>query len=45
MKADLIMKPVLISLSVAAVSILVFVSSYLLSGRMKRVSAYNLIQE
>jgi ABC-type antimicrobial peptide transport system permease subunit len=45
MKADLIMKPVLISLSVAAVSILVFVSSYLLSGRLKRVSAYNLIQE
>lgn len=45
MKADLIMKPVLISLSVAAVSILVFVSSYLLSGRMKCVSAYNLIQE
>ena len=45
MKSDLIMKPVLIVLSVIAVSLLVFAASYILSGRMKRVSAYNLIQE
>ncbi len=45
MKSDLIMKPVLILIAVAAVSLLVFVCSYILSGRMKRVSAYKLIQE
>ncbi|MBO6115293.1 MAG: FtsX-like permease family protein [Lachnospiraceae bacterium] len=45
MKSDLIMKPVLIILSVVAVSILVFAASYIMSGKMKRVSVYNLIQE
>ncbi len=45
MKSDLIMKPFLIILSVIAVSILVFAASYIMSGKMKRVSAYNLIQE
>ena len=45
MKSDLIMQPMLIILSVIAVSILVFAASYIMSGRMKRVSAYNLIQE
>ena len=45
MKSDLIMKPILILITVAAVSVLVFCFSYILSGRMKRVSAYKLIQE
>ncbi len=45
MKADLIMKPILILITVTAVSVMVFGFSYILSGRMKRVSAYNLIQE
>ena len=45
MESDLIMKPVLIILSLVVVSALMFFFSFVMSGRMKRVSAYNLIQE
>ena len=45
MNADLIAKPQLIVLSVSVVTLLVFAFSYLMSGRMKKISAYKLIQE
>ncbi len=44
-ESDLIMQPVLIVFSILVVSLLVFVFSYIMSGRMKKVSAYRLIQE
>ena len=43
--SDLIIKAALMLLPVAAVTALVFACSYLLSGRMKKLSAYKLIQE
>lgn len=43
--ADLIVCPVLIVFTIVIVTLLVFGFSFLLSGRMKRVSAYQLIQE
>lgn len=43
--ADLLIPPVLILLTAAAVSLLVFVLSLAMSGRMKKISAYELIQE
>lgn len=43
--SDLIIKPYLTILSIAAVTILVFAFSFIMSGRMKKLSAYKLIQE
>ncbi|WP_297957872.1 ABC transporter permease [uncultured Ruminococcus sp.] len=45
MNADLITKPLLIIVSAAAVTLLVFVFSFVMSGKMKKISAYRLIQE
>ncbi len=45
MQSTLIMKPVLILLSSLAVCLLVFFFSFILSGRMKKVAPYVLIQE
>ena len=45
MKSDLIMKSVLIIIVTVAVTFTIFLFSYIMSGRMKKVSAYNLIQE
>ena len=45
MQSKLIMKPVLILLSSLAVCLLVFFFSFILSGRMKKVAPYVLIQE
>ncbi len=43
--ANFIICPSLILLTIAAVGILVFGMTYIMSGRMKKVSAYELIQE
>ncbi len=45
MRAELIMKAGLIVFTFVIVTMLVFVFSYIMSRRMKRVSAYRLIQE
>lgn len=45
MKAELIMKFTLVIFTIIAVSLIIFIFSFLMSGRMKRVSAYKLIQE
>ena len=43
--ADLLLRPMMIVVSAAAVTAMVFVFSFLMSGRMKKLSAYKLIQE
>ena len=43
--SDLIVKPVFVPVTVAIVTAVVFVLTFIMSRRMKRVSAYNLIQE
>ncbi|MCR4846674.1 MAG: ABC transporter permease [Eubacterium sp.] len=43
--SHLIVKPELVAMPVVAVVIMVFVFSFIMSGRMKKVSAYKLIQE
>lgn len=43
--AVLIIKPVLCVLTITAVTVLVFAFSFIMSGRMKKMSAYKLIQE
>ncbi len=43
--ADFIVKPVLILFTILIVAAVIFLMTYLMSGRMKRVSAYELIQE
>ena len=43
--SDLMIKAPLIILPIAAVTILVFLFSFIMSGRMKKLSAYKLIQE
>ena len=43
--SDLIIRASLIALPIIAVTALVFVFSYIMSGRMKKLSAYKLIQE
>ena len=43
--ADLLLQPLLIPVSAAAVAVMVFVFSFVMSGRMKKLSAYKLIQE
>ena len=43
--SDLIVKPALTALPVIAVTVLVFVFTFIMSGRMKKLSAYRLIQE
>jgi ABC-type lipoprotein release transport system permease subunit len=43
--SDLIIRAALIALPIIAVTALVFVFSYIMSGRMKKLSAYKLIQE
>ncbi len=45
MKAALIMRPELMILTVIIVTLMVFAFSFIMSGRMKKVSAYRLIQE
>ena len=44
-KADLITKPVLMLPTELAVIVFVFILSYVMSKKMKKVSAYKLIQE
>ena len=43
--ADLLLQPMMIVISAAAVTAMVFVFSFVMSGRMKKLSAYKLIQE
>ena len=43
--ADFLIYPSLIVLTMVLVVLLIFGMTYLMSGRMKRVSAYDLIQE
>jgi ABC-type antimicrobial peptide transport system permease subunit len=43
--SDLLINPGVIPVTVLLVTILVFVISYVMSGRMKKVSAYQLISE
>lgn len=43
--AVLIIKPVLVVLTIAVVTALVFLFSFIMSGRMKKLSAYRLIRE
>ena len=43
--ADFLIYPFMILLTIVLVVLLVFGMTYLMSGRMKRVSAYDLIQE
>ena len=43
--SELIIKSALIALPVIAVTLLVFLCSFVMSGRMKKISAYKLIQE
>lgn len=45
MDSDLIIKSSLMIIPIAAVTILVFVFSFIMSGKMKKLSAYKLIQE
>ena len=44
-ESDLIMKPGLIIISMIIVTVLVFAFSYIMARRMKKISAYKLIQE
>lgn len=43
--ADLIIKPLLSVITAIAVAVMVFIFSFVMSGKMKKVSAYKLIQE
>ena len=43
--ADLLLEPLLIPLSAVSVTVMVFIFSFIMSGRMKKLSAYKLIQE
>ncbi|MCR5148519.1 MAG: ABC transporter permease, partial [Eubacterium sp.] len=43
--ADFLLVPALIFITIAVVGILVFGMTYLMSGRMKKISAYQLMQE
>ena len=43
--SSLIVKPEMMIVPTVAVSVLVFVFSFIMSGRMKRISAYNLMRE
>ncbi len=43
--SDLLINPIVIPVSIAIVSLTVFVISFIMSGRMKRISAYQLISE
>ena len=43
--ADFLLVPALIFITVAVVGVLVFGMTYLMSGRMKKISAYQLMQE
>ena len=43
--ANLLLQPLVIPITAFAVTIMVFVFCFLMSGKMKRVSAYKLIQE
>ena len=43
--ANLLLQPLLILITAVAVTIMVFVFCFLMSGRMKKLSAYKLIQE
>ena len=45
MRAELIMKFSLVILTIIVVTFIIFLFSFIMSGRMKRVSAYKLIQE
>ncbi len=45
MKSDLIIKMIFILPSIILVSLVVFGFGYVMSGKMKKISAYNLIQE
>ncbi|MBO4877573.1 MAG: FtsX-like permease family protein [Ruminococcus sp.] len=44
-RSDLILKPELIAIPIVSVTAIVFLFSFVMSGRMKRLSAYKLIQE
>ena len=43
--ADFLVSPALIGITIVVLAVLVFGMTYLMSGRMKKVSAYELIQE
>ncbi|MDO4863129.1 MAG: ABC transporter permease [Ruminococcus sp.] len=43
--ADLLHQPLVIAIAVAAVTVMVFIFCFVMSGRMKKLSAYRLIQE
>ena len=43
--ANLLLQPLLILITAAAVTGMVFIFFFLMSGRMKKLSAYKLIQE
>lgn len=43
--ADLIVQPVLSVMTAAVIAVMVFTFSFVMSGRMKKISAYKLIQE
>ena len=43
--SDLIINPVIIPVALAIVVLMVFVISFVMSGRMKKISAYQLISE
>jgi len=43
--ADLLLQPVLILITAAAIAVMVFAFSFIMSGKMKKLSAYRLIQE
>ena len=43
--ADLIVKPFVSVITAAAVAVMMFAFSFVMSGRMKKLSAYKLIQE
>ena len=44
-RTDFLLVPALIFITVAVVGVLVFGMTYLMSGRMKKISAYQLMQE
>ena len=43
--SDLILKPVIMAITAVSVTLIVFASSFIMSGRMKKLSAYKLMQE
>ena len=43
--ADLLLQPLMIAITTVSIIIMVFVFSFVMSGRMKKLSAYRLIQE